>query len=215
MVELTAIAASRWGGPRPGAGRPRLPRSESHRRRPPVSPTTPHHLTLRVARGVWNLRAQRCFRPLCAVLAAMQRDSFRVVHYSVQGNHLHLIVEAADRAALVYAVRGLAVRVARALNRVMGRKGPVLGRRTHTRALTSPSQVRNAVRYVLQNRAHHFPTDDYLDPCSSAPWFADWASLGVSRPRTLRGPDPPPCVAARPRTWLLRAGYVRAIACAR
>lgn len=197
------------GGARPGAGRPRLQDSESHRRRAPVSPRVPQHVTMRMAEHVWNLRAQRCFEPLRRVLGAVQRPGFRVVHYSVQGNHLHLLVEADDHAAFGSGLRSLAIRVARALNRVMGRRGRVLGGRTHARPLHTPTEVKRALRYVLLNRNHHVPDAVEADECSTAPWFRDWAALEEESPAAARAGPRFPCVAVAPKTWLLSVGYRR------
>ena len=197
------------GGARKGAGRPAIVGSESHRRRTRVSPDVPLHVTLRVAEGVWNLRAERCFAPIRRALAGAQRAAaFRVVHYSVQGNHLHLVVEADDHASFVFGLRSLTVRLARSLNRVMGRKGRVLAGRTHARALRTPTEVRNVLRYVLLNRTRHLGGEPIVDECSTGPWFADWHSLKGPVPRA--GPPAPERVDSVPKTWLLRVGYRRA-----
>ena len=97
-----------------------------HTARPRVSRHKPHHITVRVTRGTWNLRSQRCFRPIRAVLAWIaQRSDFRVVHFSVQHNHIHLIVEADHRRAMSDGLRALTSRMALALNAVMGATGAV------------------------------------------------------------------------------------------
>lgn len=110
-------------------------------------------------------------------MGAQRAAAFRVVHYSVQGNHLHLVVEADDHASFVFGLRSLTVRLARSLNRVMGRQGRVLAGRTHARALRTPTEVRNVLRYVLLNRARHLGGEPIVDECSTGPWFADWHSL--------------------------------------
>jgi hypothetical protein len=76
------------------------------------------------------------------------------------GNHIHLIVEAADRVALTRGAKGLAIRIARGLNRLMGSRGQVIAERYHARILRTPTEVRNAVHYVLANHAHHFGRAD-------------------------------------------------------
>ncbi len=195
------------GGARKGAGRPRKQGSgESHRRRPDASPDHPQHVTLRVAKGVWNLRAERCFRPLRRAFGALAQRGFRIVHYSIQGNHVHLVVEVEGHRAFTTGLRALAAHVTHALHRVMGRGGRVLASRTHARALHTPSEVRTVLRYVLRNRTHHIPADVALDPFSTAPFFDDWASLDLHPPpphmgRSRQRADTPP------RTWLLSGGY--------
>src|SRR5262245_22841247 len=87
-----------WGGARKGAGRP--PHGEKamacHLRRPMLAHRFPVHVTWRMRREVWNLRARRCLSVLQQAFWASIKPGFRVVHYSVMGNHVHLMVEAGD-----------------------------------------------------------------------------------------------------------------------
>ena len=94
-----------------------------------------------------------------------------MLHFSVQGDHLHLLVEARDNPALSSGARGLSIRTARAVNKVLGRRGRVWGDRYHARALTTPREVRHGLVYVLMNVKKHRPAWRGLDPCSSARWF--------------------------------------------
>jgi REP element-mobilizing transposase RayT len=97
-------------------------------------------------------------------------DRFRIVHYSVQSNHVHLIVEAAERRALTAGIHGLEARLTRYINQLLNRRGPLWADRWHGRALASPSEVRNALVYVLANFRKHasHPMPHGVDPCSSA-----------------------------------------------
>jgi hypothetical protein len=129
------------------------------------------------------------------------------VHFSIQPNHLHLIVEANDKGALARGMQGLAAGLARRVNRKLGRRGAVFAGRYHAHELRSPREVRNSIVYVLKNCEKHpvaFPDlgtapADGIDPCSSARWFAGWADRCAP-------PDTPPPVAAS-RTWLLSVGW--------
>jgi REP element-mobilizing transposase RayT len=196
------------GGKRAGAGRPKdMARSlVSHARRPEVAGTTPVHVTLRVRPEVLNLRSGRSFRLIEKALVALRaaRDA-RVVHYSVQGNHVHLVMEADDRRALGRRVQGLEIRIARAMNRLMGRKrGTVFADRYHARALRTPLEVKRALEYVLKNRRHHVGARAAaIDAYSSADCFDGWRGLvpTIDRARTL--------LVRRPRSWLLRVGWRR------
>jgi hypothetical protein len=98
------------------------------------------------------------------------------VHFSVQADHLHLLIEADDKSSLSRGLMGLAIRVARAVNRALRRQGRVWADRFHSRALTSPREVRNAIVYVLMNAKKHVDAAPNLDPCSSAAWFTDWTA---------------------------------------
>jgi hypothetical protein len=119
----------------------------------------------------------------------------------VQRDHLHLIVEAEDGRALSRGIQGLAIRLAKALNRVLCRRGRVWGDRYHVRALSTPREVRKALVYVLQNWRKHMPGIRGLDPCSSAVWFSGWRrAIPTEAARS-------PVVA--PRSWLAAVGWRR------
>ncbi len=131
---------------------------------------------------------------------------FRVVHYSLQDDHIHLIVEASDRAALSAGMRRLVIRLAKRIDVVArgGRRGKVWADRYHRQDLTSPRQVRNALVYVLQNgHKHGRLTSGTLDTYSTAETFAGWSGR-LPRPRA------PDDVATKPSSWLLRVGWLRA-----
>ncbi len=116
----------------------------------------PVHVTLKLAESVWNLRSRRSARVLeKAIRAGGDRFGARVVQLSIQGNHIHLLVEANNTAALARSMQGLSVRIAKGMNRLMGRKGLVLGDRYHAHVLKTPTEVRNAVSYIRDNRRHH------------------------------------------------------------
>ncbi|MGZ3422179.1 MAG: transposase [Polyangiales bacterium] len=178
----------------------------SHRARPPVTPDRPHHVTVRMRHGTWNLRSQRCFaRIRKALVGVRSRGTFRVVHYSVQGNHVHLIVEGENRRALSNGMRALLIRVAKQLNIEMKARGSRFEDRYHETVLASPTQVRNTLKYVLENHAHHV-RGAVVDPFSSGPWFAGW-SEAVTMPSWLPCASPP---TSPPESWLLKTGWKKA-----
>jgi REP element-mobilizing transposase RayT len=147
-----------WGGRRKGAGRPHtLDRVElPHRARAVFAKAAPLHVTLRTEPGVYNLRSRRSASALkLAVFGGADRFGVRIVQLSVQGNHLHLLVEAPDQAALGRAMKGLGVRIARRMNAMMKRSGRVIGDRYHARRLKTPTEVRNAMHYIRYNHQHH------------------------------------------------------------
>jgi REP element-mobilizing transposase RayT len=201
-----------WGGPREHSGRKsagaRL--GALHRARPDHKRRFPVLANWTLLPHVWNLRASRCFHALRRAFAAGcdRGDAFRLVHFSVQGNHLHLLVEAQDKRALSNGLRALGIRAARALNAVMGRRGRVLAR-YHARALQTPREVRDALVYVLHNLKKHAAQygmtlpRGYVDPCTSAAWFDGW--------KEKIAPPPPsaPAVVATAATWLLSVGWRR------
>jgi REP element-mobilizing transposase RayT len=151
-------------------------------------------VTVKFSRGTWNLRSQRCFEPIRDALAAVRkRPEMRVVHYSVQHDHVHMIVEADDRRSLVNGMKALLIRVARGINRVMGARGRRLADRYHEHVLKTPTETRNALRYVLKNRATH---------------LARWGKAGEEETDSFSSLGEP--LVKRPRSWLLREGWQRA-----
>jgi REP element-mobilizing transposase RayT len=171
-------------------------------------------VTLRVRPGVPSLRGGVLVHEWRRSLAeASERGDFRVAHYSLQGDHAHLIVEAHGKDALARGMMSIGARLARAVNRVGQRSGPVLDGRYHHRSLRSPREVRRALAYVLLNARRHLAKSRgvsrsataHLDGASSARWFDGWRSKAVSRfPGAIGTPE-----VARPRTWLLRVGWRR------
>ena len=181
------------GGKRKGAGRP--PKGEragvAHVARPRFDRRMPVHVTMRMAGWVWNLRSGRAMRVLNrALFRSADRFGARVVQFAVLGNHMHLLVEADSTAALVRGMRGLGIRIAKNLNRLMSRSGRVLGDRYHTRLLRTPTEVRRAVHYIRNNHRKHM------------------AEIGVELPKTWLDPYCSDCptvgiILRPPRTWLV------------
>ena len=174
---------------------------------------------MRAVADVRCLRAQVYFGIVRSMIARAQRADFRVVHFSVQGSHIHLICEADDGRALGRGMQFLSSMIARGVNFTRGRRGSMWRERYHRRDLTSPRQVRNALRYVLMNHDKHGPQDSHtgpaLDPCSSALWFDGWAREAEPALAALAAHVRwrPPVVS--PTGWLLREGWRRAGAAAR
>jgi REP-associated tyrosine transposase len=109
-----------------------------------------------------------------ALREARARFGVRIVHFSVQGNHLHLILEADSAENLARAMQGLAIRLARGLNSAAGRSGRAFADRHHAHVLSTRREVSNAVRYLLENFRNHLRADlapQGADPCSSARWL--------------------------------------------
>src|SRR5262245_2198436 len=151
-----------------------------HARRPELAARHPLHVTMRVARRLPSLRRWRTFRELeRAFRGGRERFGFRLVHFAVLSNHLHLVVEAEDARSLSRGMQGLSVRLARAFNRAVGRTGAVFAERYHARVLRTPREVRNTLAYVLGNARHHgvWLRRGALDPCSSGRWFEGWSAM--------------------------------------
>ena len=150
--------------------------------RPKHSKWCPVHVTLRRAKGLPSFRTELLHCLMKRAIADSQREGFRIVEYSVQADHVHLVIEAESGSALTSGMRSFAVRVAMRVNsRVLRRhRGRVWGDRYHRRDLTSARQVRNALVYCLQNYKKHQRVTSgapRIDLCSSARWFQGWTAI--------------------------------------
>jgi REP element-mobilizing transposase RayT len=194
-----------WGGRRKGAGgKPKGDRAGvSHARREDFPARFPVHITMKVKTGVPSLRCRDAHDVLLAIFAAMrERKDFRLVHYSIQSNHLHLLCEASDRGELARAMQSLATSIAKRLNSLWQRAGKLFADRYHDHVLKSPREVSHALRYVLNNAARHGIALGRSDPYSSGRWFDAWRA----RTSVL---EPPPSPLSRAKTWLLSIGWSR------
>jgi REP element-mobilizing transposase RayT len=199
-----------WGGRRPGAGRKPGPRLlVPHRARAKHSASHPVYVTLRARAGVPSFRDERLLPTLTAAIAAVKESpatqtTFRILHFSIQTDHLHLIVEARDGKSLSNGMLGLAVRLARALNAALGLKGRLWRERYRERELTTSAMVRTAILDVLMNAKKHGVHDGGIDPFSSAPWFDGFRRDPKAPERSA--PSSPSPVSA-PRTQLAATGW--------
>jgi len=220
-----SFAFREHGGKRKGAGRP--PKgtrsSEPHKQRlPAFNARHPLHITTRVVPGLGSLRRKDIYLAVReATIAVFRHDKFRIVYFSIQRDHLHLLVETETTEALAKGMQAFLISAAKRINRALSRRsgarrrGPVFQDRYHARALRTPREVRHAICYVLNNWRHHdedrapFARLWRVDPYSNGVHFGGWKELGDS-PVFYR---PPPTyersISWFPKTWLLREGWRR------
>jgi REP element-mobilizing transposase RayT len=211
------------GGKRRGAGRP--PKSsrssEPHKKRPFLHERYPVHVVLRTVAAVGNLRRRCVYQAIReATLTTARREDFRIVQLSLQRTHVHLIVEAASKQALAAGMQGFQVSAAKHLNAAISkdrpgprRRGTVFPDRYHAEIITSPTQARHTLSYVMNNWRKH--EEDRAQPMSA--WTIDWFSSAAQFPGWVEYGDeaflwrgPPtydPLFVYQPRTWLLREGW--------
>jgi REP-associated tyrosine transposase len=201
--QLALPAPPTWGGRRDGAGRKPGPgrRRVPHRLRAAHDPRCPVHVTLRARVGLPSLRRHDVFNVVRAGFTKASTDRFRLLHFTVQHDHVHLLLEADEPGGFRRGVQGLAIRIAKAVNRALGRRGTVWADRYHARTLATPREVRHAFVYVLQNWRKHLSGVRGFDPRSSAAWFKGWRISSHSPPGRA------PVAAAQ--TWLASVGWRR------
>jgi REP element-mobilizing transposase RayT len=203
QLRLKGVKEFSWGGARKNAGR--KPKGKhagvAHGARPFHEGREPVLVTERFAPGLPSMRDPVLGKAIADCIRESRSRTFRVIHFSIQGDHLHLIVEAGSKASLARGMQGLNIRVAKRVNGALGRTGRVWLDRYHARALSSPREVRAGIRYVLSNWLKHVEGARGLDPYSSARWFDGWTVVAKAQET--------PCPVAAPKTWLAGRGWNR------
>ena len=169
----------------------------------------------RLNKGIPSLRRQELLRLFQKCAGRAKRYGLHVVHYALESNHIHLIVEARDNRALRSGMVSLFGSFARALNERVQRVGKVYSDRYHLNVITNPSQMKHTLRYVLLNHCKHTKWLEHMDPFSSARFFPHWKNLielnevvawdlrNLSENYASAGLSPP-------RSWLAAQGWMRA-----
>lgn len=194
--------------------------SERHKTRPAFSKRDPQHVVIRATADVGTLRRRGMYKAVRrALITSFLRTNFRIVHLSIQGTHVHLLIEADDKDALARGMQAFQISAAKHLNAAMGgrtgerRRGSVFVDRYHARTIKTPKQARNALAYVLNNWRKHrenraavaIENGWKVDPFSSAPTFTGWCDIDATSIAWPASYEPLPVW--EPKTWLLREGW--------
>jgi REP element-mobilizing transposase RayT len=197
-----------WGGARDGSGRKRVKKKHDapHGVRPEHKARFPVHVVLRTRADVRRLRKGYVLRELRRALRVIgaRVGYFRIVHISIQHNHLHLLVEAENKLALSRGMQAFAISAARAINRSQRRTGKAFAFRYHATEITNRRQSRHALAYVLNNWRRHAEDgrQALVDEYSSGVLFEGWSCGAFRVPETHVPLEVQPA-----RTWLLREGW--------
>ena len=143
------------GGARKGAGRPRTTQQKAHLKRPDLNGQHPLHVTWKLRQGLPSLRRRDVFSALRAAVKTARKNGLKIVHFAILSNHLHLLIEASDRPSLSRALQSLGISLAKRINALTGGKGAIFRDRYHLEVLRTPTQVRNAIHYVMTNEPLH------------------------------------------------------------
>ena len=187
-------------------GRKRTKNSpEPHRSREVFTRRRVLHVRLLMKDDVPNLRRKRSlWRVLSRAFSlGCSKPGFRICQFSIQTNHIHMVVEADNHVALSKGMQGFSIRLAKTLNTALNRKGQVLRERYRVTHMATPTQVRHTLAYVLNNARRHGADIEGADPLSSARYF-----LGFAQPISLplasaHAPRP----VAPPQTDLLKSRW--------
>lgn len=159
------------GGKRTGSGRKRKhSKGVAHRTREHVNRRVPLHINFKYKCGIRN---KDCLRLLKRAILNARKQGLRILHFSLQHNHVHLIVEAETNEVLSSGMRSLTVTMAMGLKR-----GKIQIARYHLHVLKGLREARNAVMYVLFNRQKHEKgTTSKIDGYTSVLQLENWKEI--------------------------------------
>lgn len=210
-AQMSLSGRGAHGGLRAGAGRPkgRSNHYVPHITRPKVTRHKAVHVTMKRVAGLPSMRRPRAYEVIRQIFVKEKaRKGFRLVHYAVRGNHMHLVCEGDTTMALSRGIQRVASTIARKLNKLFRRRGRFFADRFHGRVLTAPRDVRNVLRYVLLNehkdKAERDIVVEGFDPYSSSLYFDGWRGRGEMAVPTRASP------VARARSFLLQKAWRRA-----
>lgn len=147
QLKLNLDKGSR-GGRRSGSGRRRLhSKGVAHRAREEVTKRTPVHVNFKYKT---HIRNKTCLKLLKRAIANARGYGLKIIHFSMQHNHIHLILEPSTNEILTKGMRSLTITFAKGL-----RAGKVQLERYHLHVLKTLREAKNAVNYVVFNKQKH------------------------------------------------------------
>jgi REP element-mobilizing transposase RayT len=173
------------GGKRTGAGRKRKdPKMQLHVKREVFDSKHPIHVNIKLVKGLPNLRTKKYFKIVKRAILVARQKGLRIIHFCVQSNHLHLLIESSGKEGLSTGMQSFCTSMAKSLNYVLDRSGAVFRDRYHPHILKTLREVKNALLYIFQNFAKHTKVKSRFDPYSSLICFLDKKKLGLGRVNT-------------------------------
>lgn len=196
----------RHGGRRTGSGRKRIhSRGVAHRTREKVSSRTPCHVNFKFR---CNIKNKFALRLLKRAIVRARLTGLRVIHFSLQSNHVHLIIEPINNDILTKGMRSLTITFAKGLQ-----KGKVQVERYHLHVLRSIKEARNAAFYVLFNKQKHEKgICSTIDEYTSLLGMKDWRKLvkeyAVKNRQTLKIGKHKVWVSDNPHSFILKSIFL-------
>ncbi|MEQ1876765.1 MAG: transposase [Bdellovibrionia bacterium] len=223
-AQLSFEKVGGWGGKRRGAGRPNRSGRVHHMKRPAIDRRYPLHVTWRLRKDLPDLRDDRYLNAFREAATNAKGLGLRILHFSLESNHIHMMIEADSGAKFADGMRSLGCslgkRVRRLTNETKSRPttGSVFAGRYHVRVFKTPTETRNALEYVLLNHAKHRQFVEHVDVYSSGFYFRDWKKLLGKRysnilKEQVEGSDRlrlHPTL-SEPKSWLAQTGWTKAV----
>lgn len=164
-----------------GAGRPALHDiGIRHLKRAQINRPMPLHLTIKLKKAyMQNGQNVQNKHILKHAIKRARIMGLKIVHYSLEHDHVHLYTECESNVILTKAMKAFGVSLAKNINKYFSSKGQVYKTRFHLRILKSASEVKNVINYILKNGIKHKRANSIFDPYNSSFAIHDIRILGV------------------------------------
>jgi REP element-mobilizing transposase RayT len=186
------------GGRRPGCGRKRIhSKGVAHRKRESVNFRHALHVNFKFRTTIRN---KLSLGVLKKAISNARFHGLRIIHFSMQSNHVHFILEASNNETLTKGMRSLTITFAKGL-----KKGSIQIERYHLHVLKSLREARNAVHYVLFNEQRHSGLKKaFVTPFSSLGTVRDLKALAKEAKLSIvKGVETFTHNLDLPRSWIL------------
>jgi hypothetical protein len=160
------------------AGRPAIhDKGIRHTKREAILGPRPLHLTIKLIRA--DIQNKAILKALRHAIFRARLQGLRVIHYSLEHDHIHLYAESSDNKILGKAMKALGGSLVKRINKHFLSKGRCYKTRYHLRILRSATEVKNVINYILKNGIKHRRTKSVIDPYNSALVIHDCRLLGI------------------------------------
>jgi REP element-mobilizing transposase RayT len=161
-----------------GAGRKAIhDKGIRHTKREMIKKDTVLHLTLKIEKNKANLKNKSILKALQHSIKKARSLGLKVIHYTLEYDHVHLLIEASDKISLGKGMQSLGISFSKGINKIKKQTGKVFKTRYHFRKLNSPREIKNALNYILGNGIKHRETLSVINSFNSLPAINNFKHL--------------------------------------
>lgn len=151
-----------------GAGRPAIhDRGIRHIARDEIKKPIPLHLTIKIEKTKAGLKNKAMLKLLHHCIKKSRMKGLRIVHYTLEFDHVHLLVEATNKETTSKGMQSFGIAFSKGINKLKCLKGRVFKTRYHFRKLNSPREIKNVLNYILGNSIKHGQSPSIITPYNS------------------------------------------------
>jgi len=127
-----------------------------HHSRPHLLSGKPVHVTIKTDKNIIpNLRNKILYKEIRASFKRARLLGIRIIHFTVQRDHIHFLIEAQNKKQLGQSMRALSISLTKRLSRVLAKKIKALKTRYHLHILKSLKEIKNVANYIQNNGKKH------------------------------------------------------------